>query len=325
MFTSRGLVFDQNIMKYQEVSLANITFSNDKQSQLELHSFFNVINIINLQLSVLAMQLDAEDQLSWIIDQTLVLAEKVKQGDSSILYPNHIDQYSTMILTELEKLEHGTDNNAMIAIAEAKALFNELFGVAKTRSAELLAKMLNPGKWEAHNVDAYKDEFQTFFMAVEKNSKGRYRIIYNIARQEEMDYLVQLDIESEFGKYIYMPLSFKDIIRDLVANARKYTSPGGQIVIGIYQNKNELRFLVQDNGIGIPEDELDKVFEFGYRGSNVSEKPTMGGGFGLTKAAYIVKQLNGRIFIGSKEGEGTRIRIEVPIPANVLHEIESHV
>ncbi len=312
-------------MKYVEISLADVSMSTDKQSQLELHSFFNVINIINLQLSVLAMKLKVEDQLSWIIDQTLAIAEKVKQGDSSILYPNHMDQYSTLILTELEKLEPGADSNAMTAIEEAKALFNDLFGVAKTRSAELLAKMLNPGKWEAHNVNDYKNEFQKFFMAVEKNSMGRYKIIHNIARQEEKDYLVQIDIESELGDTIYMPLSFKDVIRDLVSNARKYTPPGGQIDIGIYQDNTALNFSVQDNGIGIPESDLEKVFEYGYRASNVIDKPTMGGGFGLTKAAHVTKQLNGRIFIGSTEGLGTRIRIEIPVPPDVLHHIKSHI
>jgi signal transduction histidine kinase len=312
-------------MKYQEISLDNISFDQDKQIQLELHSFLNLINVINMQLNLLAMELDADDDLGWIKERTLEIAEKVKKGDTSILYPNHVDQYCLSLVHELEKLKRNKGDEVVAAVNEALSLMDEFFGVMKSRSSELLAKMLNPGKWEAQNVDDYKDEFQTFFMAVEKNSKGRYRIIYNIARQEEMDYLVQLDIESEFGKFIYMPLSFKDVIRDLVANARKYTTPGGQIVIGIYENMNELRFSVQDNGIGIPEDELGKVFDFGYRASNVVGIPTMGGGFGLTKAAHVIKQLNGRIFIGSKEGEGTRIRIEIPIPKTILHQIESHV
>jgi len=312
-------------MKYQEISLDNISFDQDKQLQLELHSFLNLINVINMQLNVLAMELDADDDLGWIKERTLEIADKVKKGDTSTLFPNHVDQYCLSIVTELEKLKRNKVDESVNAVDEALLLMDEFFGVMKSRSSELLAKMLSPGKWEAHNVDDYKDEFQTFFMAVEKNSKGRYRIIYNIARQEEMDYLVQLDIESEFGKLIYMPLSFKDVIRDLVANARKYTTPGGQLVIGIYENVNELRFSVQDNGIGIPEDELGKVFDFGYRASNVVGIPTLGGGFGLTKAAHVTKQLNGRIFIGSKEGEGTRIRIEIPIPKNVLHQIESHV
>jgi signal transduction histidine kinase len=312
-------------MKLQEISLANIEFSNDRQTQLELHSFLNIINVINMQLSVLAMEIGSDEQMAWIKERTLQIADKVKQGDTSLLYPNHVEQYCASVMSELDKLEHSEHGENKLAISDAKALFDDFFSVLKSRSSELLSKMLNPGKWEAQHIDDYKQEFLSFFLAVEKNSKGRYKIIYNIARQEELDYLVQLDVESELGNTLYMPLSFKDVIRDLVANARKYTPPGGQIDIGIYQDKKALRFSVQDNGIGIPEAELEKVFEYGYRASNVGGQPTMGGGFGLTKAAHITKKLNGRIFIGSVEGEGTRIRIEIPMPASLLHQIESTI
>lgn len=314
------------IMRYQEISLDHVSYSGDRQAQLELHSFLNLLNVINMQLSVTSMELDADDELQWIMERTLELAEKVKKGDTAVLYPNHIEQYCTSVLSELEKLKIQFRNPDFAKVVEDSAgLMQEFFGVLKVRSSELLAKILSPGKWEAHDLESYKEEFLSFFSAVEKNSRGRYRIIYNIARQEELDYLVQLDIESEFGHAIYMPLSFKDVIRDLVANARKYTSPGGQIDIGIYQDRSMLRFSVKDSGMGIPAEEMERVFEFGYRASNVVGKPTMGGGFGLTKAAYVTKQLGGRIFLASEEGVGTRIRIEIPIPKQVIHQIETNV
>lgn len=312
-------------MKNSEINLAHVTYSDDAKAQLELHSFLNIINVVNMQLSVLEMEIDSADQLDWIKERTLQIAEKVKNGDSSTLYPNHIDQYCSTVISELERIVQSSDAATASKVSETTDLMNDFFSVLRVRSNELLEKILYPGKWESFNIDDYKNEFDSFFMAVEKNSRGKYRIIYNIARQEEMDYLVQLDIESEFGNHIYLPLSLKDVIRDLVANARKYTPVGGQIDIGIYQDKTMFRFSVQDNGIGIPEDELEKVFELGYRASNVVSRPTMGGGFGLTKAAHVTKQLNGRLFIASKEGSGTRIKIEVPIPKHVIHHIETHV
>jgi len=128
-----------------------------------------------------------------------------------------------------------------------------------------------------------------------------------------VDYLVQFEVDSDENGLIRMPLLFKDVIRDLVANARKYTDPGGQIDIGVYYREKILRFVVQDNGIGIPENELSKVFEYGYRASNVQNRRTMGGGYGLTKAIYVTRRFNGEFWIDSKEGKGTRICIKVPV------------
>jgi signal transduction histidine kinase len=45
-----------------------------------------------------------------------------------------------------------------------------------------------------------------------------------------------------------MPAVFQDVVRDLIANARKYTPPGGKIIAGLYQDDEELRFVVADTG-----------------------------------------------------------------------------
>ncbi len=112
-----------------------------------------------------------------------------------------------------------------------------------------------------------------------------------------------------------MPILLKDVIRDLIANARKYTPPGGTITIGISQKKERIRFVVEDNGFGIPEDEISEIVKFGYRGSNIKEMVrTMGGGFGLTKAWYVTDKFNGRMWIESKIDRGTKVIIDLPIP-----------
>jgi signal transduction histidine kinase len=104
-------------------------------------------------------------------------------------------------------------------------------------------------------------------------------------------------------------------MRDLIANARKYTAPGGHITAALYEDAEALRFLVEDTGRGIPEGELEKVVQFGQRASNVGEVRTMGGGFGLTKAFLVTKQFGGRFWLASQLGVGTRVRIQIPRPS----------
>lgn len=154
------------------------------------------------------------------------------------------------------------------------------------------------------------------FAAIEKNSKGRYRIIYNLARQQASDYYIDFEIESANRRTIALPQFFHDVMRDLIANARKYTAPGGTINVGVYETDAELRFVVQDTGRGIPPAEIQTVVHYGKRGSNVQQVRTMGGGYGLTKAFLITQRNGGRFWIKSELGAGTRITLLIPrLPA----------
>lgn len=125
--------------------------------------------------------------------------------------------------------------------------------------------------------------------------------------------MVHLTFESVEGGKIRMPALFQDVIRDLIANARKCTPPGGTIEAGLAQTRDSLILVVSDTGRGIPENEVEKVVIFGFRSQNVSDIVTRGGGFGLTKAFWVAKQFGGRMWIRSEVGVGTRIKIVLPL------------
>jgi len=109
-----------------------------------------------------------------------------------------------------------------------------------------------------------------------------------------------------------MPAVLQDVMRDLIANARKYTDLGGIIITGLDDDGENLCFVVEDNGRGIPADQIEQVVEYGMRATNVKDKETKGGGFGLTKAFFVTCQYNGRMWIESEEGRGTTITLQIP-------------
>ncbi len=111
-----------------------------------------------------------------------------------------------------------------------------------------------------------------------------------------------------------MPPVFQDVMRDPMAKARKYTDPGGRISAGLLDDGKNLLLCVEDTGIGIPPADIEKVVELGFRASNVGGKTTMVGGFVLTMAHVVTKQLNGRMWIDSEEGQYTRVTISIPRP-----------
>lgn len=109
---------------------------------------------------------------------------------------------------------------------------------------------------------------------------------------------------------------FKLLIRNLVGNAVKFTHRGGRVEIKVEANNKFIKVLVKDNGIGISTGNIEKLFNIsaGYvaRGT-ANEKGT---GLGLILCKEFVEKHSGRIWVESKEGEGSNFIVELPIKDN---------
>jgi signal transduction histidine kinase len=101
------------------------------------------------------------------------------------------------------------------------------------------------------------------------------------------------------------------LFSNLLSNAIKYSPGGGSIDISAEAVSEEVVVAVVDHGIGIPESDLDRLFERYQRGSNVSG--IVGTGVGLYLAKMIVDMHGGRIEVQSKEDEGSRFTVRFPI------------
>ncbi len=297
----------------QEI-IAIPALSPGETSLLDMHSVLNVLNVLYGELTVLGLTLADDDQL---FRPALAACERfqadlpdpaasLRQAAASEQTISIIEQ---LIALELSRQPSRKDEPA---VQESLANIRSVYKVLAVRARELLARSQAPGHWVEVQIEELQADFRSAFAAIEKNSHGRFRIIYNLGQQEPADYYIDLVIESSNGRTVFLPQVFNDVMRDLLANARKYTPLGGTINAGLYETPELLRFTIQDTGRGIPPGELQTVVHYGKRGSNVAEVRTMGGGFGLTKAFLVTKQFGGRFWIRSELGVGTRIRIEIP-------------
>jgi len=103
----------------------------------------------------------------------------------------------------------------------------------------------------------------------------------------------------------------KQVALNLLSNAIKYNRPKGSVTIKAEAPDDEMRFSVQDTGIGIPEEALSHLFEKFYRVREVENKVT-GTGLGLSICKQIVQGHGGRINVKSKIGEGTTFIVCLP-------------
>jgi two-component system sensor histidine kinase VicK len=104
----------------------------------------------------------------------------------------------------------------------------------------------------------------------------------------------------------------EQVIMNIVSNAIKYTPDGGKIDISAGRTGREIWVRVQDNGIGIPEKDLPRLFERFYRVDKARSRESGGTGLGLSIAHEILDRHKGRMEFESQYGEGTTVTVTVP-------------
>jgi signal transduction histidine kinase len=102
------------------------------------------------------------------------------------------------------------------------------------------------------------------------------------------------------------------LVSNLVGNALKFTPAGGEVRIQLAEAADEVVITVSDTGPGIPADELPRIFERFYRGTNVGEARASGSGLGLAISRSIVEMHGGSIDVASVEGQGATFVVRLP-------------
>ena len=102
----------------------------------------------------------------------------------------------------------------------------------------------------------------------------------------------------------------EQVLINLIHNAVKFTRPGGEVILCADSLPGEVRFAVRDTGVGIPADEVSRIFERFYR---VDKSRTgRGTGLGLSIAKHIVEAHGGKIWAESTEGQGSTFYFTIP-------------
>jgi two-component system phosphate regulon sensor histidine kinase PhoR len=102
----------------------------------------------------------------------------------------------------------------------------------------------------------------------------------------------------------------EQVLVNLIHNAVKFTRPGGQIILSAELSDEAVQFSVKDTGIGIPSDDVPRIFERFYR---VDKSRTGSGtGLGLSIARHIIEAHDGRIWADSIEGQGSTFFFTIP-------------
>ena len=132
-----------------------------------------------------------------------------------------------------------------------------------------------------------------------------------------------LSIERNFADTIQTvnadPLRLRQVIRNLLSNAIKFSSPGGRIKISTEVNANEmLTFRIEDTGVGIPEEDIDRIFESFYRSKQTLQNTVKGTGLGLHICQHILKLHESNLDVKSRLDVGSSFSFDLELYKEVV-------
>lgn len=103
------------------------------------------------------------------------------------------------------------------------------------------------------------------------------------------------------------------IMLNILSNAVKFTDPGGNIFVNIFDGEEFITILIEDTGIGMPKDKLDTIFDRFRQIDKSFTRNHEGSGIGLSLVKSFVEMQGGKISVESKCGVGTKFCIKLPV------------
>ena len=175
-------------------------------------------------------------------------------------------------------------------------LINQLLNLSKVEEEGI------PVRYVQSDLVAFLDSIVDYFR--DYASKRKIRLHCEPVFQELI-----MDMDTE---------KIEETISNLLSNAIKYTPEGGEVFVSIqHQNAEQpVQISIRDTGIGIPENELDKIFIRFYRVEDKRFPYREGTGIGLTLVSEYLKMMNGSIQVHSVPGEGSEFIVSLPYTRN---------
>ncbi|NLN78444.1 MAG: PAS domain-containing sensor histidine kinase, partial [Armatimonadetes bacterium] len=173
------------------------------------------------------------------------------------------------------------------------------------RLAALLSDLMEIAKREA-GITQLKPSAVNISKALER----AYSTLAPMAAQNEIN--VSFDVPLDMLAVVD-ELQFIHLVRNLIDNAIKYTPAGGQVDVTAKRlDEGGLSISVRDTGIGIPQGELERIFDRFYRVDKARSRKMGGTGLGLAIVKDIVQAHGGKLYVDTQLGKGSTFTVVLP-------------
>ena len=207
---------------------------------------------------------------------------------------NSLTAFSSLLIHHSETL---TQEEIKMLSGDVDKSLKNLFG--------LLENLLEWARSQTGNIDFSPEQFDLLTVIIENVDLLK-------SQAEKKKISIVHDKTQELFVYAHRN-SINTVVRNLIANAIKFTSNGGNIVITASVNGKMAKIIVADNGVGMNENVIKKLFKVGTKVSTLGTSQEKGTGLGLILCKDFVEKNGGTIGVESKEGHGSKFYFTVPV------------
>ncbi len=174
------------------------------------------------------------------------------------------------------------------------------------RMTKIVQDLLTLSRFDAGSIEF---EFEDF--SFEESIRDVYNAMALEAQRQKLGF--KLDFKTDLGFIRGDRARIEQVLMNFVSNAIKYTPAGGKIKVSAGKMDDIVWVSVADNGIGIPKNDIGRVFDRFYRVDKARSRESGGTGLGLSIASEIINRHDGKVEIQSAQGKGTTITMTLPV------------
>lgn len=186
---------------------------------------------------------------------------------------------------------------------ERRAEQNEHIRSAARQMSSLIDSVLS-----FNRLEAGRSQNSPMLMDVERTCRVIFEEVKTVWGT---GYNFHITINADCGTFMLDEILFRRILENLLTNAFRYTPVGGTVTFSVKRESNRILMEIMDTGIGIPEEDQQRIFDAFYRCPNVEARRGLGLGLSIVREALL--QIGGTITLTSRIGEGTTMRVEIPV------------
>ncbi len=192
--------------------------------------------------------------------------------------------------------------NGMVKTGDIRPIASKIYGEAQ-RMVQLVEDIINLSHLDEGAEDMLREKVDMFEIV-----KATVQSLEPEAESAD----VSINMTGEQAVITGVPQLLGGIVYNLCDNAIKYNHKGGRVSISLKSSPNEVILTVSDNGIGIPAEDQNRIFERFYRVDKSHSKEVGGTGLGLSIVKHSAKIHNAKISLESTVGKGTTITVRFP-------------
>ena len=189
---------------------------------------------------------------------------------------------------------------------ETQSKFLSVIASEARRMAKLVTDLLTLSRYDNNKIKKEVTQFDLGDLTKECQEKLKFEI-------EKKHHNVECFVTANVPPVQADKDGIERVILNIISNAIKYTPENGTIKVYVGFVYNDAYIKIIDNGIGIPEKDLSRIFERFYRVDKARSREFGGTGLGLSIAQEILTKNNGSIDIKSEVGKGTEVVIRIPV------------